>query len=291
MRKSLTLPAVSSVGSVRRHGGNASRRRRKRRFDLIHPLEDRDLPPDGSPTYPKPFLVKKEKKEEKKTPLPAAERWCSCQNRREIFVRRSEPAYRVSEYWPSLSLPPPPPRRRRRRRTISSSPSATPRSCTRRCPTNPPSSTLLDATSCSACLAACREKARPVLVKINQPYPKVILHYSKKTIVAHRIHSKRLGSNSDKGVLVLLVLLHTPLAATVFFLLKKKILHQHFFFGKYLDQRGVPSVSVWQPASPSRSQALPARALHVRNFHPFFYLFGSSRQGGITQPQKPKLHG
>lgn len=193
----------------------------------------------------------------------------------------------------------------------------------------PPSSTLLDATSCSACLAACRapcmlertylfaqqihsyplrntqrrgsrcacafqtrEKARPVLVKINQPYPKVIFHYSKKTIVAHRIRSKRLGSNSDKEVLVLLVLMHTPLAATVFFfLLKKKILHQHFFFGKYLDQRGVPSVSVWQPASPSRSQALPARALHVRNFHPFFYLFGSSRQGGITQPQKPKLHG
>jgi hypothetical protein len=57
-----------------------------------------------------------------------------------------------SEYWPSLSLPPPPPRRRRRRRTISSFPSATPRSCTRRCPTNPPSSTLLDATSCSACM-------------------------------------------------------------------------------------------------------------------------------------------
>lgn len=43
--------------TLRRHGGNASRRRRKRRFNLIHPLEDRDLPPDGSPTYPKPFLV------------------------------------------------------------------------------------------------------------------------------------------------------------------------------------------------------------------------------------------
>lgn len=133
-KKLNTAGRVCRFGSstLRRHGGNASRRRRKRRFQ--NPLEDRDLPPDGSPTYPKPFLVKKE---EEKTPLPAAERWWLSKPEGDLCTQIG--AGLPSEYWPSLSLPPPPPQpRRRRRRTISSSPSATPRSCTRRCPTNPP---------------------------------------------------------------------------------------------------------------------------------------------------------
>lgn len=162
---------------------------------------------------------------------------------------------------------------RRRRRTISSSPSATPRSCTRRCPTNPPSSTLLDATSCSACLAACREKARPFLVKINQPYPKVIFHYSKTK-------NHRRTSHSFEEARLQFRQISRGLARTT---AHTNHLQQQsfFFFWKILGPTSTIRDSVWQPASPSRSQALPARALNVRNFHPliFFICLGAHSRG------------
>jgi hypothetical protein len=141
-----------------------------------------------------------------------------------------------------------------------------------------------------ACAFQTREKARPVLVKINQPYPKVIFHYSKKTIVAHRIRSKRLGSNSDKEVLVLLVLMHTPLAATVFFfLLKKKILHQHFFFWKILGPtRSTISVSLAASFSveiPSVTRASTPR----EKFPPIFLSVWELTTGGHNPTPKTKI--
>jgi hypothetical protein len=93
----------------------------------------------------------------------------------------------------------------------------------------------------------------------------------------------------------LLVLLHTPLAATVFFSFGKKILHQQFFFcfWKILGPTSTIRVSLaarFPVEIPSVTRASTTR----EKFAPvnvFIDLFGSSQQGSITQPQKTNYMG